>query len=291
MGSLVFFIFYGSILFFVMASISRGIKYAKAPLHLHWELYRGSSVYELTDWWTRSPSSLGEKLSVMILDVLFLRDFYRRNRSFWYVLYCFHLGLYLLILWHVWLFVSAVVADAKTASAFGWIWGTLGTGLTFAGGAGILVQRIRNEELKIYYPRIQYLKWVFILLTLLGGFWAVDVHFRSSMPEVLKYVGEQATFQNWEHKLHPALFPALHVLFASVWLIYLPFSHVFQLFVRYYHHLRWDGVPNRRGSEIERRVKDLLDRNVSWAAPHIQPGKRWKEVASEMPTATGPGPK
>jgi hypothetical protein len=109
------------------------------------------------------------------------------------------------------------------------------------------------------------------------------------MPVLLKYVREQVTFADFEHKLHPALAPALHVLFAAAWLIYIPFSHVMQLFFRYYHQLRWDDVPNVRGSEVERRVKELLERPVTWSGPHIPVGKRWKEVASEANPTTGTG--
>jgi nitrate reductase gamma subunit len=191
------------------------------------------------------------------------------------------MGLYLLIAWHAWLFIRAVIGGAETASSIGWVWGTGATAMTFVGGAVILWMRVKDKELKVYYPPIHYVKWVFLLLTLLGGVYAVDLHFKSSVPALLKYVRDQVTFSDFEHKLHPALAPALHVLFASVWLIYLPFSHVFQLFFRYYHALRWDEVPNVRGSEIERRIKEHLDRPVTWSAPHIPSGKRWREVASE----------
>jgi nitrate reductase gamma subunit len=251
-------------------------------LHLHWELYNESSVYELTDWWTKIENTLGKKLRSTVLDILFLREFYRRNRRFWYPLYGFHAGLYLLILWHAWLFVSALVTNIETASGLGWMWGTFATTLTFLGGVGILLMRMTDPDLRVYYPPIHYLKWIFILLTLMGGAFAVDIHFHSSMPVLLKYVREQVTFTDFEHKLHPALAPALHVLFAAAWLIYIPFSHVMQLFFRYYHQLRWDDVPNVRGSEVERRVKELLGRPVTWSGPHIQVGKRWKEVASEL---------
>jgi hypothetical protein len=111
------------------------------------------------------------------------------------------------------------------------------------------------------------------------------------MPALLKYVREQVTFANFEHKLHPSFEPALHIAFASVWLIYLPFSHVFQLFFRYYHYLRWDDVPNAKGGMIENSVKKLLEQPVTWSAPHIQSGKRWREVASELPQIPSPGPK
>jgi nitrate reductase gamma subunit len=200
-------------------------------------------------------------------------------------------GLYLLILWHLWLFLRAVITSVETASVFGWIWGTFSSLLTLAGGAMILWMRMTDEELKVYYPSVQYIKWVFVLLTLLGGLYAVDVHFKSSMPNLLKYVREQVTFTDFGHKLHPSFGPALHIAFASVWLIYLPFSHVFQLFFRYYHALRWDDLPNVRGNEIERRIKEHLERPVNWSASHIQTGRRWGEVATEPQQAQAAGSK
>jgi nitrate reductase gamma subunit len=283
MGAMILFIFYGSILFFILATALRVRKCVNAPVHLHWELYKGSSIYESQEWWTKTHSAFWTKVWSMILDILFLRDFYHRNRRFWYPLFVFHAGLYLLILWHLWLFIRAVIANPETASSFGWVWGISATAMTFLGGAVILWMRITDEDLKLHYPPIHYVKWVFILLTLLGGIYAVDFHFKSSVPSLLKYVREQVTFADFEHKLHPALAPALHVLFASVWLIYLPLSHVFQLFFRYYHYLRWDDVPSLSGSKIERRVKEHLGRHVNWSAPHIQSGRRWREVASEFP--------
>ena len=115
MGGLALFFFYGSILFCIIASVVRMTKYTCAPLHLRWELHRGSSVYELTDWWKRSPRRFGEKLRGVILDILFLREFYHRNRSFWYFLFLFHWGFYLIILWHLWLFITAVTLPFESA--------------------------------------------------------------------------------------------------------------------------------------------------------------------------------
>jgi len=282
MGAFVFLFFYGSIIFFIVATCLRVAKYVNAPVHLHWELYRGSSIYEVKDWWTKTRSPCVEKLCSMVLDILTLREFFHRNRRFWTPVFLFHMGLYLLILWHAWLFIRSLVMNVETASSLGWIWGTFSTLLTFVGGSAILWMRVTDEELKLYYTPIHIIKWIFVLLTLLGGAYAVDVHFGSSLPAVLKYVRGQVTFADFEHKLHPSFGPALHIAFASAWLIYLPFSHVFQVFFRYYHYLRWDDVPNARGSEIEKRVKENLERPVRWSAPHIPSGKRWKEVATEL---------
>jgi nitrate reductase gamma subunit len=288
-GALVFVFFYGSILFFIIATALRVKECVRVPVHVHWELYRGSSLYEAPHWWTEPPPPVRKKIGPMVLDLLFLREFYRRNLKFWSVLFLFHAGFYSLILWHFWLFVSALGRHVETSSSFGWIWGTLSTLVAFAGGLGILILRLSDRELRGYYPLFHFMKWIFVLLTLLGGLYAVDLHFKSSMPALLKYVREQATFADFEHKLRPAFGPALHIAFASLWLVYLPFSHVFQLFFRYYHFLRWDEVPNVRGGEIERRVKEHLTRPVGWAAPHIPSGKRWKDMASEFHSPSGAG--
>ncbi len=280
MGAFVLVVFYGSILFCIIVSAMRVGRYASAPVHLHWELYRGSSVYELTDWWGRPYPGFAEKLKSVAADLLFLKGYYQRDRKFWFFLYLFHIGIYLLILWHAWLFVGAVTVDPEKASAFGRIGGHLATALAFLGGSGILIKRIVNRDLRSYYPPIHYIKWILILITLLGGFFAVDVYFGGRMPELLKYVRDQVTFQDFEKKLHPSLATASHVFFASLWLVYFPFSHVLKLFFRYYHQLRWDEIPNRKGSPMESRIKGLLDLPVTWSGAHIPSGKKWSEVAS-----------
>jgi nitrate reductase gamma subunit len=289
MGGLILIIFYGSILFCAIASAIKIVRYASAPLHLHWELYRGGSVYELMNWWEKPRTGFTEKLKSITTDILFLKGYYQRDKGLWFFLYLFHLGIYSLLLWHLWLFLGAVTIPIEKASAFGRLWGHLSTALAFVGGAGMFIKRITNEDLRSYYPPIHYVKWIFILITLLGGFYTVDVYFGGKMPEVLKYVRDQVTFQDLERKLHPALATASHVLLASVFLIYLPFSHILKLFFRYYHQLRWDDVPNRKGSLIETKVKELLDLPMTWSGPHIQSGKKWKEVASEIGNEARPG--
>jgi nitrate reductase gamma subunit len=294
MGGLILFLFYGSILFCVIASVVRMTKYACAPLHLRWELHQGSSVYELSDRRERSAGPFGEKLGEVIPNILFLREFYHRNRSFWYFLALFHWGFYLLILWHVWLFITAVTlpiesASFQSGSIGGVVFGHVATGLTLIGGIGILIKRMIDGELSSYYPRIHYLKWFLILLILVGGFLSVVFHFNSNTLELLRYVKDQVTFQNLEHKLHPEFAPASHVLFVSFWLLYLPFSHILQIFFRYYQHLRWDDVPNRKGSIIERKVERLLNRPIRWSAPHIPSGKKWREAVSLRPSLLPPG--
>jgi nitrate reductase gamma subunit len=278
MGGLVFLLFYGSILFCLVASAVRVRRYLSAPLPLRGEIYRGGSVHELTDWSKGRSGRLGEQVRGMILDVLLLRGFYHRNRGFWYFLILFHTGIYLLFVWHLWLFVTALVLPVDSAWGGGLILGHLATALALLGGAGILFRPLVDGESRAYYPRLHYLKWVLIMLILFAGFLAVVLHFDSSTSELLRYVKVQVTFQELELKLHPALAPASHVFLISFLLLYLPFSHTLQIFLKYYQHLRWDGVQNGRGSTMERKVEEHLSRPVSWSAPHVDSGRIWGQV-------------
>lgn len=281
MGGIVLFLFYGSILFCLIASAVRVLKYLSAPLHLRGELYRGSSIYELKDWSKRNPRRLGQKVKGMILDAILLREFYHRNRSLWYFLFLFHGGIYLLFVWHIWLFFTALLLPHESAWAGGLLFGHLATALGLIGGAGILLTRMLDQESRAYYPRLHYLKWALIILILLGGFLAVVLHFDSDTPELLKYVKVQVTFQEMELKLNPALAPASHVLLVSFLLFYLPFSHTLQIFFRYYQQLRWDDVTSGPGSTVESKVEGQLQRPISWSAPHIQSGESWGQAIGE----------
>lgn len=282
MGIAVLILFYGSVVFSVVAVSVMTVKYLKAPLHLHWDLYQGSSVYELQEWWAQPQKGFKNKLLSTVLDVLFLREYRKRNRSFWYFLQTFHAGLYLLIIWHVWLFVSAPILNTKHSPGWGILWGHAATALVFIGALGILVKRITDKDLRINYTPIHYAKWVFMVICLAGGFYAVHFHFEGNIINVLEYVNEQLAFEI-ESKLHAPVATSAHLLIAAPWLIYLPFSHIMKLFLRYYHYFRWDEKPNLRGGVVEEKVKEALNKPISWSAPHIQSGKKWKEVASKIP--------
>jgi hypothetical protein len=73
-------------------------------------------------------------------------------------------------------------------------------------------------------------------------------------------------------------------LLLSLFLIYLPFTHMTHFVGKFftYHFVRWDDAPNLRGSDYERLIADLLQRPVAWSAPHVQQGKSWAEVATEV---------
>ena len=80
---------YASVLTFIGACVVRILRYARAPLHLRWELYpvpheepkrveHGGSYFETLDWWTKPThfNLLGE-LRFMAVEMLFLVLFIR----------------------------------------------------------------------------------------------------------------------------------------------------------------------------------------------------------------------
>jgi len=154
------------------------------------------------------------------------------------------------------------------------------TAMVFIGSVGILAKRILDKELRAYYPPIHYVKWVFVLITLASGFYAVFVYFDGNISSVLAYVNKQLAFE-LETKIHAPAVTSIHLLLSFPWLLYLPFSHIIRAFLRYYHELRWDDKPNLVGSDVARNAKRLLDQPVSWSAPHIPRGRTWAEIASD----------
>jgi nitrate reductase gamma subunit len=282
MSSIVF-IFYGSMTFFAIAVLIRLLMFVRTPVHLRWEIHRGSSIYEESEWWTRkNDMGFFKKLKSAALDIFLQREYYRRNRGFWYLLMIFHIGLYLLILWHAALFIVALVIEAETDPAYLLVWGHIATALIAIGAFSILIKRLTDAEMKVYYSRTHYLKWVFVIATLAGGFYATQFFFEGGAVNLLLYVNDQLQF-DFAHKMDPEVVPALHMLFISAWMVYLPFSHIMTLVFRYYHELRWDHMPNTRGSGLEKRIDGLLQKRVSWADRHIQTGKTWGEVAGGLP--------
>ncbi len=279
----VVFIFYGSMVFFAVAFIIKLIMYVRAPVHLRWEIHKGSSIYEETNWRTRkNDMGFFVKLKSALLDIFLQREYYRRNRSYWYLLMIFHVGLYLLILWHAWLFIAALIIDVESAPAWGMVWGHIATAVITIGGLGILIRRITDPDMRIYYPRTHFIKWIFIVGTLAGGFYATQFFFEGDSVQLVRYVNDQLQF-DFSHKLDPETVPSIHMLMISAWMIYLPFSHMMHLIFRYYHELRYDHVPNLPGSALEKKISQQLEKHVSWADVHIQTGKKWGEIAGGLP--------
>jgi hypothetical protein len=66
-------------------------------------------------------------------------------------------------------------------------------------------------------------------------------------------------------------------------MVYMPFTHMMHWVTKYftYHRVCWDDAPNLFGDNIQNKLEGLLNQPISWSGPHIQSGKKWKEIVAE----------
>jgi nitrate reductase gamma subunit len=286
---------------FVVVVLAKALMYARTPIHMRWELYpvahdegyaHGGSYYENSEWWTKEikPNKLAE-LGVMASEILLLKGVQEHNKPMWYWSLPFHLGVYAMFGFFFWLVVGGVLGAVGLGGtpvltpAIHWltqICGYAGIVLTPIGAIGLLVRRSTDPDLKRMSAPIDYFNLVFFVAlagVAVAARFVVDTNF-----------GHASVFV---HSLLTASSPAMplptlfiiEVVLWSLMLVYMPLTRMNHFVAKYfaYHQIRWDDEPNRRGSRLEARVKEALGFGVAWSAPHIQTGKTWAEVATELP--------
>jgi len=296
---------YCSILVFLIAVAARFKKYASAPLHLRWELYPvaheaekkeyGGSYYEELDWYKKPvKKSLVSELTAMAEEIFLLKGVYENNRGLWYVSYPFHLGFYLLV-GLLGLLVAGALAQwigvSVASGSTSWIGAALfyatllcgyaGLTLALLGCVGLLVKRVQDPALRPMTSPADYCNLGYILLllaTALAAWLFTDQTFSATRGVVLSLI----RFQGIEGASGPIL---LELVLFSLFLLYMPFTRMTHFFAKYftYHKVRWEDAPNLRGGPMEAPIKAALNFGVTWNAPHIQTGKTWAQIATEIP--------
>ncbi|MDA8219262.1 MAG: respiratory nitrate reductase subunit gamma [Dehalococcoidales bacterium] len=277
------------------------VKYAKAPMHLRWELYPipheqgkegyGGSYMEEPDWWTKPrESDMVAEVRAMLEEMLLIKALWHNNRAQWYASFPFHGGLYLLIGFVVLLLIGAVLEVAGlTVAASGnvilvllhyltIVVGVVGLASSIFGAAYLLYRRFTDENLRQYSSPSDYFNLIFLLVV----FGTAAVAWATVDPSFSALRG----FVRGIITLSPVSVPALvsaEVVFVTLFMIYMPFTHMLHFVAKYFtwHQVRWDDSPNIRGSAVSGRIMANLTKPVSWSAPHIQKGKSWAEVATE----------
>jgi nitrate reductase gamma subunit len=283
------------------------MKVARTPLHLRWELYPiipekghkyGGSYFENLEWWTKPRRKSSIRAIIYLLkNYLFFGEYFRRNRGYWFGLYPWHIGFYLIVGFHVLSFFGAlamVTAGISITSESVNILGRLIYYLTLivavggfilgsAGSIGLLIKRLVDKDLKDYASPMNYFNYLFFLVVFLSGLIAW-YFFDPTLSTYREFWKSLITFRYIA--VEPATYT--HIMLFSLFLIYLPFTrsthYITKLFA--FFKVRWDDAPNLKGSEIEKKVKAALKQPVSWSASHIQSGKTWSEVAQGLPEDT-----
>lgn len=274
---------------FVVCCAWRALRYARAPVHLRWDLYpvaheprrdHGGSHLEEKDWWAKPrEKSLWGEVSVMAEEILLLKGVWENNRAVWWGSLPFHWGLYVLLLTTGGLVVAALGVRSELWLGLLALGGAVGGALTALGALILLVLRSRDPRLRPYTSPLDRLNLA--LLVLLGGLCTAVAATPVGMDRASVAVGQILRLRPPE--VSPLL--GLQMAVAALFLLYLPFTRMVHFFSKYftYHHVRWDDRQVEPGSPLERRLREALNFGVAWSAEHVKTGKTWAEVATTLP--------
>ncbi|MGE5618211.1 MAG: respiratory nitrate reductase subunit gamma [Sphingomonadaceae bacterium] len=288
---------YISVLAFFTGVALTAAKYARAPMHLRWELYpvphekgkadHGGSYFEDPDWWTRPrDTSLSGEIRAMLEEMLLVRSLWHHNRPHWCASFPFHAGIYLLFGFTLLLVLGAALQPAGDPPP----WWSVLDGFTHATGAAgllsatfgalsLLRRRLTDARLRNSSTRADYVNLIFLLAVFLSAAFAW-LTADPSLSQLRAFLRGALTFGTPPH-VSPAV--AAQVVVAALFLIYLPFTHMTHFVAKYftYHQVRWDDAPNLGDPRMLDRMRSNLARPVGWSAPHIDPDESWADAASE----------
>jgi len=274
---------------------------------MRWELYPvahegggraayGGSYLENSEWWTRrrEVSLLGE-LKVMVPEMLFLVALKEHNQKLWFRSFPFHFGLYLMVGCTALMMVAGTLAGLLPAAMDGALHslfrllipltGYAGLGLGLLGAAGLIMRRLR-KPLRDYSAPMDVVNLVFFVFALalaLVTALMVDRDFAV----VSELVANLATFNvvALSGTGLQVLLPSLTAIVLAGLVAYIPMTHMSHFVGKYfaYHAIRWADEPNLPGGKEEPVIHELLNKPVSWSAPHIKSDgtKTWFDVATE----------
>ncbi len=289
--------------FVIIAYAVKVSKIARMPLHLRWELYPivsekgykyGGSYFEELDWWTkRRRKSHIRSIIFLLKKYLFFGEYFRRNRGYWFGLYPWHIGFYLIMLFQVLCFAGALAAvlagipiTAESTSSLGMLIYYLTLVIAVAGfitgsigSIGLIVKRLTDEDLRAYASPENYFNYSFFLVLFLSGLFMW--YFEPTLSGYREFWKGLINFRYVD--VEPATY-AFIILFA-LHLIHLPFTrsthYITKLFA--FFGVRWNDSPSAKRTDIQKKIEKAMDQPIGWSASHIQSGRKWSEVVKSLP--------
>jgi nitrate reductase gamma subunit len=295
---------------FAVAVVARFLMWRRMPLHVRWELYPvahegkraryGGSYLEEVDWWKkpREKSLVGE-VRAMAAEILFLVALREHNRKLWVRSFPFHFGLYLVIGASLLMGADGLLGAISPALAnpdqgLGLLCryasmgcGVAGLGLGLLGALGLIERRLSDPELRDASTGADYFNLLFFVVAFgvaLASFALVDRDFRRTFALTQNLVTFNMVALQGEGL--QVLLPSAAAVLLGVLVAYIPLTHMSHFVGKFfaYHAIRWNDEPNLRGGHQEPAIAALLQKKITWAAPHIDSGdgkKSWAEAATE----------
>lgn len=301
MGVFLLVLTYVAYVFIILMYTLKVIKIARMPPHLRWELYPvihepkrqyGSGYHEDERSWHKSHRRTMRKGILFLLKENFkFSEYFKSKKRYWLALFPWHIGFILIVAFHILCFFGAVVmiAGIPVSAGSAYVVGKifyycilLAGVVSFIAGAfgsiGLIINRLIDKDLHAFAVRQNYFTYLFTLVVFLSGLYAW-IFIDPAFSQYREFWRGLVTFN--PASVEPAAI--VHIILFSMFLIYLPFTRSLHYVTKFFAFLwiKWDDRPNFRGSEIESNITELLNKPVSWSAPHIQSGRTWAEIASE----------
>ena len=149
------------------------------------------------------------------------------------------------------------------------------------GCTGLLLKRLLDPALRSVTSRGDFFGLFLILATVLCWLLSWGL-FDRSLAGATGYFRELARFCTGLRRkpLHDS-----GSVLLSVFLVYMPFTYMVHAYAKYfiYHKVVWQDEPMAPGSEMERRIEQMLREPVGWSASHINKGASWSTTISSPP--------
>jgi nitrate reductase gamma subunit len=292
---------WGGLVLFVAGSLVRLVTYARAPLHLRWELHplpqqgHARRVGGHTTPPGQAPPSphrgrVINEWRYMLPEMLLMKSLRDHNRSLWRLSFPFHFGLYLVAVGVLLLIVTAAPGwspGGPSTPAAGYLLERLALGcggvgilLTLGGAAALLGRRLCDPSLRGFTAGadILHLLWFLGAFGLIAAGRLTTGHHQAGVAAVV------AGLLRFDTTVAVNPLMGVGMVLGALLLAYIPTSHMSHYIGKYFtwHAVRWDDAPNRVGGEIERRVIANLSLRPTWAARHTGGGRSrsWAELAA-----------
>lgn len=305
MMTLLFLFLYAAVLVCAIACIVRAYSYARAPVHLRWELYpvpheearrvaHGGSYFELVDWWTHPVHfNLWGELKFMVPEMVFLKGLWEFNRPLWFRSFPFHFGLYLLAGTVGLVFVHAlldIAAPSISTSALGsllpplyTLTAVLGGVLCILGALSLLHRRLTDRALRNYTVPGDIFNLLFFIITL----GLLFIGFAAQGPESPDGLAIARALLTFDTAIAIPGMVALGLFLAGLLAAYTPMTHMAHFIAKYftYHSIRWDDKPIAQNKQLARKIAEQLAYRPTWSAAHVMADgkKNWVDIATSNP--------
>jgi nitrate reductase gamma subunit len=296
---------YAGAAMFLAGCLRRILIYARAPLHLRWELYpvphedparaeHGGSYFESAGWWHK-PQVFHRcrEWMAMFQEIAFLKSLREFNPRLWIPSFLFHGGLYLWIASLI-LMMAATLPGALTPElqiarlsvallpAAAWA-GFAGEILVIAGALLLLLRRMTDVSLKNYTKAGDIFNLLFFIVAfafLAAGF-VIHGSNAASMGEIARGI------LRFDRGTDIGVVLGTGLMLTSALAAWIPFTHMSHFIAKYFtwHSVRWDDRRMERGSAMESKVAGYMNYHPTWAALHLAANgeKSWAEIAASAP--------